>query len=76
MAVPVIWTANDIDVLRRMTMCLELRVPNFAARTVLWRRLGEAHGVALRDTDAVRLARLVPAAPPWKSRSCAAMTKG
>jgi hypothetical protein len=58
MAVPVIWTANDIDVLgpavlRRMTMCLELRVPNLAARTVLWRRLGEAHGVALRDTDAV-----------------------
>jgi transitional endoplasmic reticulum ATPase len=68
MAVPVIWTANDIGVLgpavlRRMTMCLELRVPNLATRTVLWRRLGEAHGVALCDAEAARLARLVPAAP-------------
>ena len=68
MVVPVIWTANDIGVLgpavlRRMTMCLELRVPNLATRTLLWRRLGEAHGVALRDADAARLARLVPTAP-------------
>ena len=68
MVVPVIWTANDIGVLgpavlRRMTMCLELRVPNLATRTLLWRRLGEAHGVALRGADAARLARLVPAAP-------------
>ena len=36
MAVPVIWTANDISVLgpavlRRMTMCLELRVPNLVS---------------------------------------------
>jgi len=35
----VIWTANDIGalgpaVLRRMMMCLELRVPNLATRTV------------------------------------------
>jgi len=68
MAVPVIWTANDIGmlrpaVLRRMTMCLELRVPNVATRTVLWRRLGAEHGVALCDADAARLARLVPTAP-------------
>ena len=68
MAAPVIWTANDIGVLgpavlRRMTMCLELRVPNLATRTVLWRRLGEAEGVALAEADAARLARLVPAAP-------------
>jgi transitional endoplasmic reticulum ATPase len=68
MAVPVIWTANDIDVLgpavvRRMTMCLELRVPNLVTRTVLWRLLGKAHGVELRETDAAQLARLVPAAP-------------
>lgn len=67
-AVPVLWTANDISVLgpavlRRMTMCIELRVPDLATRTVLWRRLSEAHGVALRDADAARLARLVPAAP-------------
>jgi len=68
LAVPVIWTANDIGVLgpavlRRMTMCLELRVPNLATRTRLWRRMGEAEGIALQDTDAARLARLVPAAP-------------
>ncbi len=68
MAVPVIWTANDIGalgpaVLRRMTMCLELRVPNLATRTRLWRRMGETEGVPLHDADAARLARLVPAAP-------------
>jgi SpoVK/Ycf46/Vps4 family AAA+-type ATPase len=67
-AVPVIWTANDIEVLgpavlRRMTMCLELRVPNLATRAHLWRRMGETEGVALEDADAARLARLVPAAP-------------
>jgi len=68
LAVPVIWTANDIGVLgpavlRRMTMCLELRVPNLSIRTRLWRRMGEAEGVVLQDADAARLARLVPAAP-------------
>ena len=68
MAVPVIWTANDISVLgpavlRRMTMCLELKVPNLVTRTRLWRQMGEAEGVLLHDADAVRLARLVPAAP-------------
>jgi len=68
LAVPVIWTANDIGVLgpavlRRMTMCLELKVPNLATRTRLWRRMGEAEGVVLQDADAARLARLVPAAP-------------
>lgn len=68
LTVPVIWTANDISVLgpavlRRMTMCLELKVPNLATRTKLWRRMGEAEGVVLQDTDAARLARLIPAAP-------------
>jgi transitional endoplasmic reticulum ATPase len=68
LTVPVIWTANDISVLgpavlRRMTMCLELRVPNLAARTRLWRSMGETEGITLRDADAARLARLVPAAP-------------
>ncbi len=63
-----IWTANDIGVLgaavlRRMTMCLELRTPNLAMRVVLWRLKGEAEGVALHDADAARLARLVPAVP-------------
>jgi transitional endoplasmic reticulum ATPase len=68
MAVPVIWTANDIGVLgpavlRRMTMCLELTVPNLVTRTRLWRRMGETEGVVLPEADAARLARLVPAAP-------------
>ena len=61
LAVPVIWTANDIGVLgpavlRRMTMCLELKVPSLATRTRLWRRMGEAEGVVLQDADAARLA--------------------
>lgn len=68
MTVPVIWTANDIGVLgpavlRRMTMCLELKVPNLLTRTRLWRRMGEEHGIVLPEADAARLARLVPAAP-------------
>ena len=68
LGVPVIWTANDIHalgpaVLRRMTMCLELRVPDLATRTRLWRSMGEAEGIILQETDAARLARLVPAAP-------------
>jgi hypothetical protein len=66
--VPVIWTANDISVLgpsvlRRMTMCLELKVPNLVTRTRLWRQMGDAAGVVLNEVDATRLARLVPAAP-------------
>ena len=68
LTVPVVWTANDIGmlgpaVLRRMTMCLELKVPNLATRTRLWRRMGDAEGVVLADAEAARLARLVPAAP-------------
>ena len=68
MTVPVIWTANDIGalgpaVLRRMTMCLELKVPNVQTRTRLWRQMAKAEGVVLPEADAARLARLVPAAP-------------
>ena len=68
MTVPVIWTANDIGalgpaVLRRMTMCLELKVPNVQTRTRLWRQMATAEGVVLPEADAARLARLVPAAP-------------
>ncbi len=66
--VPVIWTANDITVLgpavlRRMTLCLEMKIPGLAVRTRLWRDLGHAEGVPLTESDAGRLARLVPAAP-------------
>ena len=66
--VPVVWTANDIStlgpaVLRRMTVCLELRVPDVATRTRLWLEMGASGGVPLSPADAGRLARLVPAAP-------------
>jgi len=66
--VPVIWTANDIAnigpaALRRMTMCLELKIPGIAVRTRLWRSMAEAEGVQLDDAEAAVLAHLVPAAP-------------
>lgn len=65
---PVIWTANDIRalgpaVLRRMTMCLELKIPGIPVRTQLWHRLAAAEGIALDEDAARNLARLVPAAP-------------
>lgn len=68
MTVPVIWTANDISVLgpavlRRMTMCLELKIPDLPARTRLWRDMAKIEGVLLSEADAANLARLVPAAP-------------
>ena len=67
-AVPVIWIANDIRqidpaALRRMTLCLELRLPEAAVRAKLWRSMAAEAGVALVDADAAALARLVPAAP-------------
>ena len=66
--VPVIWTANDIRalgpaVLRRMTMCLEQKIPGIAVRARLWHSSAAAEGIALDMRDADRLARLVPAAP-------------
>ena len=77
----VIWTANDSSVLgpamlRRMTMCLELKVPNLATRTKLWRRMGEAEDVVLQDTDAARLTRLIPAAPAVASGAIQATQLG
>jgi transitional endoplasmic reticulum ATPase len=65
---PVIWTANDIGelgpaVLRRMTLCLELKIPDLAARTRLWQQIAAIEGLALAAPEAARLARLVPAAP-------------
>jgi hypothetical protein len=65
--VPVISTANNIRVLgpaevRRMTMCVRMKVPHIAARTRLWQRMGEVEGVVLAEPEAARLARLVPAA--------------
>ena len=71
-ATPVIWTANNIGalgpaVLRRMTLCLELKVPDVATRSRLWREMAAGEGIALPDADATRLARLVAAAPALAS---------
>ena len=74
--VPVIWTANNIRALgpaalRRMTLCVEMKVPSVPVRTQLWRGLAEAEGVPLPEADAARLAHLVPAAPALRPRPCA-----
>jgi len=67
-AVPVIWTANDIRqispaALRRMTLCIELRLPTLANRARLWRSMAGEAGVALTESEAATLARLIPTAP-------------
>jgi AAA+ superfamily predicted ATPase len=66
--VPVIWTANYIGilgpaVLRRMTMCVEMRVPGINTRATLWRDMAQLENLTLAEEDASRLARLVAAAP-------------
>jgi len=68
MRAPVIWTANELSVfdpaiLRRMTLCVKLGIPNLVTRSRLWSELGKAEGIALSDADAASLARLVEAAP-------------
>jgi SpoVK/Ycf46/Vps4 family AAA+-type ATPase len=66
--VPMIWAANDLRaftpaVLRRMSMCIEVRLPNQSRRAELWQELARAEDVALDAQTAGRLARLIPAAP-------------
>ncbi len=66
--VPMIWAANDLRafspaVLRRMSMCIEVRLPNQARRAELWQELAQAENVALDAKTASRLARLIPSAP-------------
>ena len=65
---PVIWTTNDISVLgptvaRRMMLCIEVRQPNLANRTKLWRQIGRSEGLNLKKADASHLARTLPVAP-------------
>ena len=67
-AVPMIWAANDLDafssaVLRRMAMCIEVRLPAQGRRAELWQELAAKEGVALDAETARRLARVIPAAP-------------
>jgi AAA+ superfamily predicted ATPase len=66
--VPTIWAANDIEafssaVLRRMSLCVEVRLPPQDRRAELWQELAEAEGVALDQPTARKLARLIPSAP-------------
>ena len=66
--VPVIWAANDITafspaVLRRMSLCLEVKLPERERRAELWREMAAAEGVALDELAAQELAGLIPTAP-------------
>jgi SpoVK/Ycf46/Vps4 family AAA+-type ATPase len=66
--VPMIWAANDLDafspaVLRRMSLCLEVRLPPQDRRAELWQELAVAEGVELDASTARKLARLIPSAP-------------
>ncbi len=66
--VPMIWAANDLTVfspavLRRMTLCIEVRLPPAERRAELWQELAEAEGVELDRPTAHRLAGMIPSAP-------------
>ncbi len=66
--VPMIWAANDLGafspaVLRRMSLCIEVRLPPQNRRAELWQELAEAEGVPLDVPTARKLARLIPSAP-------------
>lgn len=66
--VPIIWAANELGafspaVLRRMTQCIEVRLPPQARRAELWQELAIEEGVSLDAPTARNLARLIPAAP-------------
>ena len=67
-SLPVIWTANDISefgpaVLRRMSCCLEVRVPPPHTRATLWAKAAEEAGVKVPTEEFGRLANMLPAAP-------------
>ncbi|HQT61409.1 MAG TPA: ATP-binding protein [Acidiphilium sp.] len=66
--VPMIWAANDLTafspaVLRRMSLCIEVRLPPVVRRAELWQELATAEGVELDHATAHRLAGMIPAAP-------------
>lgn len=66
--VPMIWTANDLEsfspaVLRRMSCCIEIRIPPVSVRQQLWRKAAASEGLDLPEAQARSLARLLPAAP-------------
>ncbi|POF63262.1 ATPase family [Novacetimonas maltaceti] len=65
---PVIWTANDVEMLgpaiaRRMALCIEMRQPGVAVRTRLWQDMAHEEQVPLTPEAAALLARAIPAPP-------------
>ncbi len=62
LSVPVIWTCNDLSLmdpatLRRMTMVIEVPVPDVATRTRIWQRVIVRERLRLPPDTAARLAR-------------------
>ena len=60
--VPVIWTCNDLMLtdpatLRRMTMVIDVPVPDLAARTRIWQRVVDREGLQLPADTPERFAR-------------------
>jgi transitional endoplasmic reticulum ATPase len=65
---PVIWTANNLEqfgpaVLRRMSCCLELRVPPLPVRAQMLSDAAARERVALPPGEAMSLARMLPSSP-------------
>lgn len=66
--VPIILTANNLEgfgpaVLRRMTCCLEIKVPPASVRTALWTKAALDEGVVVPTEELQRLGRQLPASP-------------
>ncbi len=66
--VPMIWAANELQafspaILRRMSMCIEVKLPSRTRRAELWQELAQNEQVKLDAGAANRLARLIPSAP-------------
>lgn len=65
---PVIFTANRISsfgtaVLRRMSCCLEVKVPHATKRVQLWHEAALAEGISVIPSELEALARLLPVPP-------------
>ncbi len=65
---PTIWTTNaiacvDPAILRRMTYAIEVKAPDTAVLTELWRREGARRSIALAPAQARRLAERFDVAP-------------
>jgi transitional endoplasmic reticulum ATPase len=82
-AVPVLWTANDLDalgtaVVRRMAAVVELRVPSAPVRERIWRRVLASAGIEASPTEIGSISREY-AAPPAVAQTAArsaALSKG